>query len=153
MNDDILQILDNIKKVIDNEGITSIYKGNNKLWSSNQSSLSKIVKELKDNFNDIPRETKVYAIIYSINKKWKPSKWSYGPFVVNISQYTLTKDLNLKKNDDDKGQTITYTIEELTEIGFKLSQVKKIIKAVKNKAISFVPFKKITITDVLNSSV
>jgi hypothetical protein len=51
---------------------------------------------------------------------------------------------------EDKGQTITYTIEELEEIGFKMSHIPKIIKAVKNKTISFLPAKKVTITHLLN---
>ena len=68
---------------------------------------------------------------------------------VNCFQLTLTTDLILKQMPDDKGQTITYTIEELETIGFKLSHIPKIIKAIKNKTISFLPGKKVTINDFL----
>jgi hypothetical protein len=67
------------------------------------------------------------------------------------NQFTLTPDLEIKQLSDDGGQTITYTTEELETRRFHMTDVLKIIKAVKNKTISFVPGKKVTITDVLNS--
>jgi hypothetical protein len=151
MDNKMLVKLDKIYDIISDEGRVSIYKGMKKLLQSEQNTQTKISKEIKEQFNVLPKDIKVYKIFYNVNKKWKPSKWIFGPFYINIDQLTLTKDLDLVQNPDDKGQTITYTVDEINDIGFKLNHVKKIIKAVKNKTISFVPGKKVTITDVLNS--
>ena len=113
MNEDILKILDKIEQKLSNEGIVSIYKGYTKILSSQKAGLKKISEDIKETIEPLSKDIKVYKIVYSIDKKWKLSKWIFGPFVINIAQLTLTKDLNLKQNIDDKGQSITYSLEEL----------------------------------------
>jgi hypothetical protein len=151
MNENILNILDDINEMIKDEGTVSIYRNYKKILTTDNSTLTKINKEIQENFDNPSKNIKVYEITYGINKKFKPTKWEFGPMYVNCSQITLTTDLMLKVMPDDKGQTITYTIDELETIGFRMSHIPKIIKAVKNKTISFLPGKKVTITDVLNS--
>jgi hypothetical protein len=151
MNENIINILDDINEIIKDEGKVSIYRNNKKILSTNKTGLSKISEDLQENFNNPSKNIKVYEIGFNINKNFKPTKWVHGPMYVNCFQLTLTTDLILKQMPDDKGQTITYTIEELQTIGFKMAHIPKIIKAIKNKTISFLPGKKVTITDVLNS--
>ena len=151
MDENILKKLDKINNVVKNEGRVSLYKGTKKLLSSEQITRSGLSNDIKEQFNLLPKDIKVFKVFYGIDKKWKLSKWEFGPFYINVNQLTLTKDLELKQNDDDNGQTITYTVDEIDNLGFKLSHVKKIIKAVKNKTISFVPRKKVTITNVFDS--
>jgi len=150
MDENILSILDDINDIIKDEGKISIYRNYKKILSTDTTGLSKISEDLQELFEPPSKNIKVYKISYGINKKFKPTKWIHGPLNVNCFQLTLTPDLTLKQMPEDKGQTITYTIEELEEIGFKMSHIPKIIKAVKNKTISFLPGKKFTITDVLN---
>lgn len=151
MNSNVIEILDNIENRIKDEGKVSIYRNYKKILSSNKNTLKGINEDILENFYPPSKNIKVYSIVYGINKKWKPSQLSFGPFYIMCYQYTLTPELELKQLPDDKGRTITYTIEELESIGFKPSHINKIIKAIKNKSVSMVPGKKVTITDVINS--
>jgi hypothetical protein len=151
MNYNIIEILNNIEDLLKDEEKVSLYRNYKKILSSNKTTIKSINEDILENFDPPSKNIKIYKIVYGIDKKWKPASFSYGPFFIICSQLTITPDLELKQLPDDKSQTITYTINELETIGFKKSHINKIIKAIKNKTISFVPGKKVTITDIINS--
>jgi hypothetical protein len=152
MNQNVLNILDELYPILKAEQNVSLYRNSKKIFSSNTATTkTKLNSEINDAFNNPSKNIKVFQIVYGINKKWKPSNLSFGPVTIICNQFTLTPDLEIKQLSDDGGQTITYTTEELETRRFHMTDVLKIIKAVKNKTISFVPGKKVTITDVLNS--
>jgi hypothetical protein len=151
MNENILDILDEIQEMVKDEGNVSIYRNYKKILSTNSIGTIKLNEDIRENFEPPSKDIKIYKIHFGINKKWKPTPFSFGPFYINCDQLTITPDLTIEKQHDDNGQTITYTTKELETIGFKKSHIPKIIKAVKNKSISFLLRKKVTITDVFAS--
>jgi hypothetical protein len=151
MNENILDILDEIHEMVKDEDNVSIYRNYKKILSTNKAGLIKLNEDIRENFEPPSKDIKVYKINYGIYKKWKPTPFSFGPFYINCAQLTITPELKLVQMPEDRGQTITYTTKELETIGFKKSHIPKIIKAVKNKSISFLLRKKVTITDVFAS--
>jgi len=153
MDTDVLNILKKIYEYVKNEGTINIYKGTKKLLSTEKIDIKKINSELKKKITPPKKNIKIFLISYgiSLNKNWKPSKLLPGPFYVICKQFTLTEKMKLKKQDDDGGQSIIWTIKELKNIGFKKIHIKKIITAVNKQVISLIPNKKITISKVLKN--
>jgi hypothetical protein len=85
---------------------------------------------------------KGYLIHIDINKKNKIL------LQIEISQVTITPKLLVGPKDDDAFQTFTYTSDELIKNNFKMSHIKKMMKAIKNNMISFEK-SSITITELL----
>ncbi len=105
---------------------------------------TKALKEqLKKNFEPPTKNIKGYIIRIDLDKKNKI------PLNINCGQVTITPKLFIGPKDDDTFQTFTYTIDELIKYGFKLSQIKKMIKAIKNNTISFQKAS-ISITELLS---
>jgi hypothetical protein len=70
--------------------------------------------------------------------------------MINCSSYTVTPKLSLVSKDDDVSQTFTYSKKELEKYNFKLSHIKKIIKALKKDLVSFEK-SSVSITNVFNA--
>lgn len=93
-------------------------------------------KEIKDyvkkNYNAPSKDMKGYFIRFKINKNDTDN-------LINItcSQITITPKLFIKPEDDDGFQTFIYTKNNLLKYGFKMSHIKKIIKAIKTESVSF----------------
>lgn len=108
---------------------------------------AKTLKNLKEKIKDFEnpkKDIKCYIIRISI----KPN-YIY-PLTINCSQYTITPNLTLMYDDNDMSQSFTYTEKELLEYSFKLSHIKKIIKAMKKDLVSFEKSTD-TITNVFNA--
>jgi hypothetical protein len=86
---------------------------------------------VKENYDEPKKNIKGYIIRFNIDKKNKIL------LHIELTQVTITPKLFIGPKDDDAFQTFTYTKEELIKYGFKLSQIKKMIKAIKNNTISF----------------
>jgi len=56
---------------------------------------------------------------------------------INCVQVTINEKLNIKSLEGDGFQTFTYTSGELNKHGFKMSHIKKMIKAIKNHTVKF----------------
>ena len=152
----ILNNLNKINDIIKSEDTVSIYKGTKKILQTKETIFSNISNEIKEQFEPLSKNIKIFKVTYDINTKLKPSKlkpykWDFVPFSININQLTLTKNLDLIQCPDDYTHTISYTISEINNIDFSLDHIKKIIKVVKNNNIIFTLNKKITITDIFNS--
>jgi len=131
--------IDDIKKVLDPIKV-HIFVGNELVGSEKT---TKILKEyIKENFEEPKQNLKGYIIHLDIDKKSKT------PVQVELTQVTITKKLLVGPKDDDAFQTFTYTSDELIKNGFKMSHIKKMIKAIKNNLISFEK-SSISITELL----
>jgi len=135
----ITQKLDDIKKVIDPIKV-HIFVGNELVASEKT---TKILKDyIKNNFEEPKQNLKGYIIHLDIDKNNKT------PLQVEITQVTITKKLLVGPKDDDAFQTFTYTTDELIKNGFKISHIKKMMKAIKKNLISFEK-SNISITELL----
>jgi len=121
------EIYNNIKKKIDTN---KVYLYRNYKIVAEGRGLSDIQYQLKENFNKPSKNIKVYLISFYMNKTMK------DPFIVGCTQYTITKDLELKFTDDDFIKKILYSREYLKNEDFKLNDINKIIKALKNEWIT-----------------
>ncbi len=92
--------------------------------------ISELEKYL-ENFNPPNKELKVFIIRIHIDKKYK------FPVVVECSQETIDEDLVPYFKDDDLSQNFIYSVDELLKYKFRLNHIKKMIKAVKYRTISF----------------
>jgi hypothetical protein len=120
--------INEIKKVLD-PNKDHLFVGNELVASEKA---SKILKEsVKENYEPPQKNIKAYIIRIDIDKKNK------FPLSINCGQITITPKLFIGPKDDDTFQTFTYTKDELLDNGFKMSHVKKMIKAIKNNLISF----------------
>jgi hypothetical protein len=149
-------ILDNLGEILEEQGKrnTFYYRNYKLILTSDKKGLSKVSEDFQESFDPPSKNIKVYSVYYGLDKKWKPSTFSFGPFYISCYQLTLTPELKLVqlKEDLEHGRLITYTNEELETIGFKKSHINLIIKAIKNKTVNMTPGKKVTITDVLKST-
>jgi hypothetical protein len=92
----------------------------------------KEVKEyVKNTYNPPSKNIKSYLITLKINKN------SNEPLIINCNEMTITPKLIIKSTDDDGFQTFIYTKNDLLKYGFKMSHIKKIIKAIKTESVSF----------------
>jgi len=91
---------------------------------------------------DTKKDIKGFLIRITINNKEK--------YILNINcvQITLTPKLFIGPKDDDASQIFTYTEDELLKNGFKLSHIKKMMRAIKKNLISFEK-SNISITELL----
>jgi len=119
-----------------------IYNNNKSILIANN------MKDLKNNIkkyiNPPNKNKKVYIINFSYNMK------KY-PLSINCVQFTITPKLSLVMEEDDIGQTVNYSEEELQKFGFKQIHIRKIIKAIKYDLISYEK-SHVSITDVLNAT-
>ena len=150
------QILTDLENMLNEQGKknTFYYRNYKLILTSDKKGLSKVSEDFENNFDPPSKNVKIFSIYYSLDKKWKPSTFSHGPFYISCYQLTLTPELKLLQLKDDLecGRIIYYTNDELENIGFKKSHINLIIKAIKNKTVNMTPGKKVTITDVLNNS-
>ena len=63
-------------------------------------------------------------------------------------QVTITPKLFIEFGDEDGVQRFTYSSNELIKYGFKITQLKKIMKAIKNNEVSYRKTS-VSISDVL----
>lgn len=129
-----------IDKLLDVDKYYLYYKGKPILSAE---TMTKLKKKIKENIDPPEKEIKVFVLSFGKHKNKK------NLFIVNCTGFTITKKLSLVMTDDDIGQTITYSEEELEKRKFKLSDIQKIIKAINNNKISFEKLS-VSITDVLN---
>ena len=69
--------------------------------------------------------------------------------MINCSSYTITPKLSLVYMNDNVSQTFTYSKKELEKYSFKLSHIKKIMKALTKDLVSFEK-SSVPITNVFN---
>ncbi|RZK04521.1 MAG: hypothetical protein EOO43_22325 [Flavobacterium sp.] len=98
--------------------------------------------EIKRNIDAPSRDIKVFVV--SFHKTNNSEKL----FMVSCFQSTMTSNLALVDEDDDNGKIITYSEKELEKRKFKLSDVVKIMNAIKNRSISLSSSKS-SISDIL----
>ena len=124
----ITKKIDDIKKILDPSKV-HIFVGNELIASEKT---TKVLKDyVKNNFEEPTKNIKGYIIYLDIDKKNKT------PLQVELTQVTITPKLIVGPKDDDAFQTFTYTSDELLKNSFKISHIKKMIKAIKNNMISF----------------
>jgi hypothetical protein len=149
-------ILDNLETMLEAQGKrnTFYYRNYKIILVSDKKGLSKVSDDFQNVFDSPSKDLKVYSVYYGLDKNWKPSVFSHGYFYISCCQLTLTPELKLvqKKDDLKHCQNITYTNEELQTIGFQPSHINLIIKAIRNGTVNMTPGKKVTITDVINST-
>ena len=115
---------------------------NNKIVVSAKT-IPNLKKKIKEEFDNPEKDIKCYMVSLSLDPNYK------YPLMINCSSYTITPKLSLISIDDDVSQTFTYSKKELEEYSFKLSYIKKIIKALKKELISFEK-SSVPITNVFN---
>ena len=103
---------------------------NNKIVVSAKT-LPVLKKKIKEEFDNPNKDIKCFIVSLSLDINYK------YPLMINCSSYTITPRLSLISTDDDVSQTFTFSKKELEEYSFKLSYIKKIIKALKKELISF----------------
>lgn len=120
--------LEDIKKVLQ-PSMSHLFVAN-ELVSSNK--LPKLLREdVKKNFDPPKKPIKGYIIRMKIDKNEKHI------ISINCDQVTINEKLNIKSLEGDGFQTFTYTSEEILKNGFKMSHIKKMIKAIKNHTVKF----------------
>ena len=103
---------------------------NNKIVVSAKT-LPGLKKKIKEEFDNPNKDIKCFIVSLSLDINYK------YPLMINCSSYTITPKLSLISTDDDVSQTFTFSKKELEEYSFKLSYIKKIIKALEKELISF----------------
>jgi len=131
--------IDDIKKVLQ-PSINHVYVSNELVAS--EKTMKEIKEKIKKNFEEPKQNLKGYIIRLKVDQNNK------NPLIVSCTQVTITKKLFVDALDDDAFQTFTYTSDELIKNGFKMSHIKKMIKAIKNNLISFEK-SSISITELL----
>lgn len=134
-----LKYIDNI---LDYDKCYLYYKNKPILSASN---IKNLKQEIKKHIDSPDKDIKVFIV--SFNKSARRDKM----FMVSCFQSTITTKLSLVDEDDDNGKIITYSKKELEKRKFKLSDVVKIIKAIKNRRISF-SSAKTSISEILENS-
>jgi hypothetical protein len=124
----IKKVLDKVNDLIDTK-LDHMFVGGDLVAS--EKSLKDIKKSVKENYDAPKKNIKGYLIKIKINKNDKN--------ILNIScmQVTITPKLFIEFGDEDGVQRFTYSSNELIKYGFKLTQLKKIMKAIKNNEISY----------------
>lgn len=135
------KIFEKINRLIDVKNYHLFING--KIIISSKS-LKSLKEKIKEGFENPTKDIKCFIISVSLDKDYK------YPVMVNCSQYTITPKLGLFIRGDDNSQTFTYTEEELENLGFKISHLKKMMKAIKKDLISFEE-RTVPISSVLNS--
>jgi len=113
----------------------------NKLITS-QKTIKAIKEEIKKEYEKPEENIHGFIISLKINKTGKSS------LTISCTQITITPKLFVGSLDDDAFQIFTYSNDELLKYGFKISHIKKIMKAKKKNTISFEK-NSIPISDIL----
>jgi hypothetical protein len=136
----IQKILNKVDDIIDTK-LEHMFVGGELVASAK--SLKDIKKYVKENYEAPKKNIKGYIIAIKFDKKDK------NPLNILCKQMTITSKLFIKFEDDDGFQTFTYSLVELLKYGFKLIQLKKIMKAIKNNEVSYRKTS-VPISDILN---
>ena len=116
----------------------------NELISSHK--LPKLLRDyVKKNFEPPKKPIKGYIVRMKIDKNEKDI------ISINCDQVTINEKLNIKGLDEDGYQTLTYTKDELLKNSFKMSHLKKLMKAIRTYQIKSIN-SFITITELLKLS-
>ena len=92
----------------------------------------KLIKDyVKKSYNPPSKDIKGYIVRIKIDKASKQ------PIIVNCGQVTITPNLFVGPGNKDPSQMFIYTINDIKKYGFKMSHIKKIIKAIKTESVSF----------------
>ena len=120
--------LEDIKKILQ-PSMSHLFVGN-ELVSSHK--LPKLLRDdVKKNFDAPKKPIKGYIIRMKIDKNIK------SIISINCDQVTINEKLIIKSLESDGFQTFTYTTDELIKHGFKMSHIKKMMKAIKNHTVKF----------------
>jgi hypothetical protein len=103
----------------------------------------KLDQLVKENVNPPKTNKKVFLIRIKSNPTNPKSK-----LIISCSQQTITSKLAIVAEKGDYFITVKYSEEELEKYGFKLSHIKKIIKALESHKVSLEK-SFITITEIL----
>lgn len=124
----IQKILNKVNDIIDTK-LDHMFVGGELIASAK--TLKDIKNYVKENYDTPKKDIKGYVIRIKIDKKNK--------IVLNVScmQVTITPKLLIRSDDDDGIQLFTYSQDEILKYGFKLVQLKKIMKAIKNNEVSY----------------
>lgn len=106
--------------------------------------LPSLKKKIKEEFDNPDENIKCFIVRISLDKDYK------YPLMINCSSYTITPKLSLVYKDENVSQTFTYSKKELEKYNFKLSHIKKIMKALKKDLVSFEK-SSVPITSVFNA--
>lgn len=134
--------LNEINKVLQ-PSMSHLFVGNEIVASEKT---AKLIKQyVKENYEPPKKNIKGFIIRITIDIKDKT------PIYINCVENTITPKLFIGPIDDDASQTFTYTKDELIDNGFKMSHIKKMMKAIKNNLISFEK-SSISITELLKKT-
>jgi hypothetical protein len=134
--------LNEINKVLQ-PSMSHLFVGNEIVASEKT---AKLIKQyVKENYEPPKKNIKGFIIRITIDIKDKT------PIYINCVENTITPKLFIGPIDDDASQTFTYTKDELIDNGFKISHIKKMMKAIKNNLISFEK-SSISITELLKKT-
>jgi len=86
---------------------------------------------VKEHYEPPKKNIKGYLVRITLNKERKE------PIIVNCLEMTITPRFTMKSEDDDGFQTLKYSKSELDKYGFKMSHIKKLIKAIKDETVDF----------------
>jgi hypothetical protein len=102
----------------------------NKLITS-QKTFKAIKEEIKRDYENPLKNIHGFFISMKINKKGKI------PLTVTCLQITISPNLFIGPTADDAFQSFTYNTNELKKYGFKLSHIKKMMRAIRKNTVSF----------------
>jgi hypothetical protein len=91
----------------------------------------KLKATIKEHVNPPKTNKKVFAIRIKLNSNNPKSK-----LIITCLQQTITPNLNFITDKGDHMIVVEYSDEELSKYGFKLSHIKKIIKALEKRTVS-----------------
>ena len=140
--DKLIKKINEIKKILDPKK-DHLFVGNELVVSEKTGKLLK--EHIKENYEPPQKNIKAYIIRIDVDKK------NNIPLSINCGQITITPKLFIGPKDDDTFQTFTYTKDELIDNGFKMTHIKKMMKAIKNNLISFEK-SSISITELLKKT-
>lgn len=140
--DKFKKIINEINKVLE-PSISHLFVGNELVAS--EKTLKLLKDDIKENYEPPKKNIKGFIIRITIDIKDKT------PIYINCVENTITPKLTIGPKDDDAFQTFTYTKDELLNNGFKMSHIKKMMKAIKNNLISFEK-SSISITELLKKT-
>jgi len=118
-----------INSVLETQTYHVFYK-NKHLKQLTANTPAKLKLAIKANVNPPKKNKKVFIIRIKLNLD-NPNR----NIIVSCDQYTITTNLGLVVEKGDYSISITYSLLELEKFGFKLSHIKKIIKALETKSI------------------
>ena len=140
--DKLKKRINEINKVLQ-PSMSHLFVGNELVASEKT---AKLIKQyVKENYEPPKKNIKGFIIRITIDIKDKT------PIYINCVENTITPKLSIGPSGDDAFQTFTYTKDELIDNGFKMTHIKKMMKAIKNNLISFEK-SSISITELLKKT-